>query len=60
MGRAEGHFPDMPRAFPSLFLTDFQVLAAQGAAKSYVLFVLVLLSCSWCVSQEPGWPVLQG
>lgn len=38
MGRAEGHFPDMPRAFPAVFLMDFQVLAAQGTAKSYVLF----------------------
>lgn len=38
MGRAEGHFPDMPRAFPAVLLTDFQVLVAKGAAKSYVLF----------------------
>lgn len=44
MDCAEGHFPGMPRAFPAVFLTDFQ------DSKKLCAFFLVLLSCSWCVS----------
>lgn len=41
MGCAEGHFTDIAKSFSCSFLMDFHVLAAQGTAKSYMLFSLL-------------------